>query len=168
MTLPTIKRTITEEKIQIQWLEKSRMKKVLRSVAKQWYLDVNEYLDETIGEIQFGILGAENKLYPYPYVGIASISSLENHVIGLLCGHDEHGLGLFHIDFITIHPIYQEHDVIRKTLIEAAIDRSILMGYHGWLACCPRRGLEHRWKELGFSKYDEFSYRRMGYFVKGM
>lgn len=63
------------------------------------------------------------------------------------------------------HPV--SPDVVRYHLLEAAIDMSQELGFHGWVSCQPETDDIQTWHAMGFERHEDgFTYRRMGYFTQ--
>ncbi|WP_026960874.1 hypothetical protein [Alicyclobacillus herbarius] len=149
--------------VETKWLAFHQMKSLLRRIARQWQETTNAEALDTLGLIRWEIWEAECGLAPHPEVAIA-----ESHdqVCGVLSGLGHAGQRYFFVNHLAVCSPTGDVDAheVRQALLVAAIDRSIELGWHGWVACEPAAGEERMWRELGFSKYDDFTYRRMGYF----
>lgn len=154
------------DNLETKWLHETELRSVLRAVSADWFHDSLRPTVEELGMIRREVWDAECHLQPYPE--IAAVTRGET-VVGLLCGYRSYHQKYFFIQHIAIHPDYSLDETnapdIGSTLITAAIDLSVQMGCYGWVATSPVKNSIPFWIDLGFSKYDEFTYRKMGYFA---
>jgi hypothetical protein len=146
-----------------RWLSEREVKATLRRIARDWQAFHSAQALDTLGLIRWEVWEAECGLAPFPEIAVASRGQ---QALGVLCGHGNTAQRYFFLNHLAVLPGTDEadHDLVCRALLAAAIDRSIDLGWHGWVACEPTSDDERLWRQLGFYKHDEFTFRRMGYF----
>lgn len=151
----------------LTWLSSNRMYRELRKIAKNWpRQDVKGI--EKLGLILFETWSAVQRTQPFPEV---CLLSHEDKLVGVLCGTVDSHRRHFNIQQLIVAPlsgVHQvAHDEIHNKLVEAAIDVSQNLGFHGWLSCAPEERDIPTFRKMGFSLHrDGLTYRRMGYFTQ--
>lgn len=153
------------QRVSFSWLSKDEMSIVIRNIIVEWGRDVKYSEDQRVlSDVQFRIWESTMRLAPFPMIGIITKNNIK---IGLVCASNWATASCIYIEHLEVAPTVQ-HEIERLTLSEkllrAVIDCSIDCGYHGWIAFSPRNMDVSFYTQLGFSKYDEFTYRRMGYY----
>ncbi|WP_067930901.1 hypothetical protein [Alicyclobacillus kakegawensis] len=147
----------------IDWVPFAHMKSRLRRLAREWQDEADTAAQDTLALVRWEVWEAECGLAPHPEVAVARV---DGRTCGVLSGYSHGGWRCFFVSHLAVatrsHPPLAPR--VRQALLTAAIDRSIELGWHGWVASEPAKGEEELWRELGFRKYDDFTYRRMGYF----
>ncbi|GMA52551.1 hypothetical protein GCM10025857_39080 [Alicyclobacillus contaminans] len=152
--------------VSIAWLSESQMYGTLRVLANRWTAmrKKTENARSDLSEILFDVWISRCGLDPAPDIAVALDD--RGNPVGVLSGFDCPSQRYFQIAHLAVHPRCPaaSRQVVLEKLVEAAIDKSISLGYHGWVAVCPERGTENAWNALGFFRHDVFTFRRMGYF----
>jgi ribosomal protein S18 acetylase RimI-like enzyme len=150
------------------WVESDHARKSLEKAFRTWARHACADDLRALAAIRVEIWAAERGLQAPPDVCLAYSERHSGHVLGVLCGFPRHGHRDFFIQEVAIHPMYQWNPrasrKIGLKLLEAAMDVSVQLGYFGWVSCAPDEREIPFWRELGFSRHDDFTYRRMGYF----
>ncbi|WAH38358.1 hypothetical protein [Alicyclobacillus dauci] len=148
--------------LDVQWLEPQDMQVAMRKLAEQWYPS-QKSISGKLADVMVDIWSARQGLIPHPDIALCETES----VLGLLCGCEGRDRQCFWIQEVLIHPEFAkcEEDIVVEKLIQAAIDRSVLLGYHGWVACQPLQEDEAMWIRFKFHR-SELGFRRMGYFAR--
>ena len=160
-----------------RWLTRAESRFILRSVSEAWFNHTRLARNENLGMIRREVWDAECRLQPFPDIAVASVGAGDPEsepasTLGLLCGTRSYGNKYFFIQHLALHPAYAfntpEGVTIGTSLVTAAIDLSLELGCYGWLATAPSFPDDSPdktyWIKLGFSRYDPFTYRKMGYF----
>lgn len=154
-----------EYDVQSQWLPAHAIKPALSKALSTWSHGKAVQCSE-LSAIRHEIWLADSGAQTLPMTAMAS--SREDLPLGFLCGYPRYHHRCFFISEIALCPdlpaVSEEALVVATSLVEAAIDESQQMGCHGWVACDASSSCMTLWRELGFSRYDDFTYRRMGYF----
>ncbi len=154
--------------ISTAWVEHASLRKSLDKTFRTWALHKCADNLRTLTAIRFEVWAAERGLQSPPDLCLAYSHSDSGRILGVLSGFPRHGHKDFFIEDIAVHPMYQWNPrasrAIGLKLLEAAMDVSVQMGYFGWVSCAPEERDIPFWRELGFSRHDFVTFRRMGYF----
>lgn len=152
-----------EQGLTVEWLQTHHMYRILYKTAKRFGKKFKNDPDITkLGLIQSEIWMARQTLQPFPHISVAKDKS--EIIVGAMCGFPY--FNQFFIQYIAICPDFSHiQDEIEKKLISSAIDKSIELGFRGWVACSPEPSEEKFWHSHRFCKESEGMFRRMGYFV---
>jgi len=155
-----------------QWLSAKESQRTLRDVARNWFSNPAKAGPNALHLIQQEIWIAQMGAHSYPNVAVIRNNDLD--INGVLSGLSDYGNRYFYIQHLAFHPKLLQHSEAwldtAQRLVEAGIDYSLEMGCYGWVACAnderDRDGTQNMtfWKDMGFSRHDELTYRRMGYF----
>jgi|GEM_PF-3699976 len=149
----------------VQWIAPRQAARYLRQVRTAWYRQDLADLLEPLTLIQWEVNGAQALYHPFPDIAVAITN---HHVVGVLCGYMNELHRCFFISEIAFHPSYALYREIQtdvgRSLVEAAIDFSQELGFHGWVGCADDMHHLQLLRQLGFSQHDDFTYRKMGYF----
>lgn len=170
-----------------RWLHPARSKQALIEVAGSWQraqavhdIRVSPADEDELGQIQSEVWSATCHLVPMPDIALATLcSGVEGETaqpVGVLAGNHDYGANHFFISHLALHPALRATRVhqlwsgelglaVCDSLIEATIDLSHGLGARGWVAVSPREEQEAAWMALKFFRQDDFTFRRMGYFV---
>ncbi len=151
--------------LRTQWLPPGELRPALRSISYTWFRHLSSPPSEHLGVIRRGVWEAECGLQPFPDV---AVTYRGNVAAGVLSGYRMYGKKYFFVENLALHPSSEMGHgyrmLIAQALITTAMDLSVDMGCYGWLAVTPDDDSKVFWRSLGFYKYDEFTYRKMGYF----
>lgn len=152
--------------LETRWLTQAELRSVLHAISYAWFRHLLRPPFDDLGIIRRDVWEAECKAHPFPDVAVCSMGDV---AVGVLSGYRFYGQKYFLIENIALHPgcpaATQEVSLdIAQALVTSAIDLSVSMGCYGWLAVSPDEKSRPFWVKLGFSKHDEFTYRKMGYF----
>lgn len=162
----------TPAAVSVDWVPHARKHPSLKQVAAAWSRERVFPTDDALAQIQLEVWVGLQRMQPMPHIAVAQV---QQQPLGVLCGFRNQGGSYFYIDRIALHPglcapatggLWRNaagRDICEQ-LVEAAIDFSHTLGYHGWVACSPLEGTNSDWHQLRFYRHDELTYRRMGYF----
>lgn len=114
---------------------------------------------------------AEHRLQPSHSVAVLNFLPGPKGVLGVLSATANSGLGAVCINEIAIHPMVpmnsSDWGVCAGLLVDCAIEASVDSGLHGWVAVqpTPEQDDGRIWASLGFVRYDDLTYRRMGHYT---
>ena len=151
----------------VRWLSSKEVRPTLKAVYRSWQQSDGTGNLESFAAIQYELWAAQYGSCPEPDICLISSESHEE-VLGVMAGFRRYGHKDFFVQSMAIHPLYAANEtashMITHRLLEAAMDESISMGCYGWVSCAPDSHEVEFWRYLGFSRYDDFTFKRMGYF----
>lgn len=151
--------------VETRWLAPSEQHSALRLTSDNWFRHIVRPPTDNLGRIRRSVWEAQCGLQPFPEIAMAAG---KEEAIGVMSGYQCRNLKYFFIENIALHPRFtslgQEMLMIAEKLIGAAMDASVETGCYGWLAVTPEDSALTFWGKLGFYKYDNFTYRKLGYF----
>lgn len=152
--------------IRAHWLPVQAIKPTLLRALQAWSGGQIGNSIQELAAIRHEVWLADNALQSLPMIAMAAANPATP--LGFLSGYPRYDHDCFYISETALYPCFQDSSeegiVIAISLVEAAMDESQRMGCHGWVACAPVAERIHFWRQLGFSRFDDFTYRRMGYF----
>lgn len=149
-----------------EWIEPCDLRNVFRKAHRLWPQHTDSTDPRSLSNISHEIWLWERGIQSVPQVCI--LHNEGGMVDGILCGYPRSGHQDFFIQHIVLHPALCEEEgtshAAASKLLEAAMDESVSNGWFGWVSCSPDESDVPFWRNLGFSKHDDFTFRRMGYF----
>jgi hypothetical protein len=151
----------------VRWLSSREVRPTLKAVYQSWQQSSGTGTLESFAAIQHELWVAQHGACPEPDICLVP-SKRDKQVLGVMSGFRRYGHKDFFVQSMAIHPLYAANETashrITQRLLEAAMDESISMGCYGWVSCAPEPNEVEFWRDLGFSRHDAFTFKRMGYF----
>lgn len=152
--------------VYVQWVPAHAIKSKLAEAYHTWPDIRTDLSNQELATIRHEVWLADRAFQVMPMVAVAE--SVEGIPLGVLAGFPKPHHNCFFICEIALYPFETDESdrfpAVATSLLEAAMDESQQMGCHGWVACEPTVDRISFWRQLGFTRYDDFTFRRMGYF----